>query len=464
MNTKLSLFFGFVLLYTYSFSQNSAPSYPKIGDTIQDYVFTNIINHDKKTLSISDFRGQWLVLDAWNRFCGGCIESFSAMNKLQKNFQGKARVVMLGSYLSGKKIEDDSALTRKVFLDKLKKLKLDHLTSVFDSTIIDKYDIPGFPHIILVDPKGVIVAKMRKIDSTVLSEFINGGSPHYVYRRSKSETSGYIYDVNKPLLTNGANSNGGVDTTFAYRSLMMYYNPKIQGNVISGFKGHSPSDTLPKSNKAEIFGYELTDMLRIAHTGYAYWGDDDTLHKMIYPTIVIDSSDARIRQLFKHYSLYAYSLITPPALSDVPTRMKFLKQDLERFFQIETKLEKRDMLVYKFIVRDSVKLNKFRSKTQRKYLQSFGVSDGFDAVNIDVLGLIQQSDIGWHLARLAQTSYSDAPPLRDETNINFGLDVKFRADQEDMNSIIREFNRMGLDLVKTTEKINCIVVKNQQEK
>ncbi len=75
--------------------QKKERSYPVIGDTLQNVVFTDLINHNKGTLSLSEYKGKWIILDIWGIGCVACIRSFPRMDSLARAFEGKAKVVIV---------------------------------------------------------------------------------------------------------------------------------------------------------------------------------------------------------------------------------------------------------------------------------------------------------------------------------------------------------------------------------
>lgn len=65
----------------------------KIGDKVPDLLIAKIINNDKRTAKISDFKNQLLILDFWDTYCGSCIEALPKLDSMQRKFGNKTKIL-----------------------------------------------------------------------------------------------------------------------------------------------------------------------------------------------------------------------------------------------------------------------------------------------------------------------------------------------------------------------------------
>lgn len=91
-----------------------------------------------------DTSNKFILIDFWATWCGPCKQAIPEMNKYSKLF--KDRLVVIG-------ISDESKRTIK----KMKSPVMEYF-SAYDtkSRLYKKYKIKGIPHVVLIDPKGVV--------------------------------------------------------------------------------------------------------------------------------------------------------------------------------------------------------------------------------------------------------------------------------------------------------------------
>lgn len=101
-----------------------------------------------KMVSLSDFRGQWVVLDFWGSWCGWCVKGFPALKEAYNKYGDK--IVVIG--IDWNESEAD-------WRNGVKEHQLPWL-NVYngnDKALYEAYNIQGFPTKAIINPEGYLV-------------------------------------------------------------------------------------------------------------------------------------------------------------------------------------------------------------------------------------------------------------------------------------------------------------------
>ena len=84
----------------------------KIGDTVPEEAWSapmQVINHpeNKKTITLSEHKDQLVLLDFWATWCASCLKNFPKMHDLEKQFEGRIKIIPI--------TEENSAVLNKFF-------------------------------------------------------------------------------------------------------------------------------------------------------------------------------------------------------------------------------------------------------------------------------------------------------------------------------------------------------------
>ncbi|MDE7402879.1 MAG: TlpA family protein disulfide reductase [Muribaculaceae bacterium] len=103
---------------------------------------------DGKQVSLSDFRGKWVVLDFWGSWCGWCIKGFPALKEAYKKYGDK--IVVIGI---------DCNEAESEWREGVKKHQIPwlNLYNGNDTKIYQDYKIEGFPTKAIINPEGKLV-------------------------------------------------------------------------------------------------------------------------------------------------------------------------------------------------------------------------------------------------------------------------------------------------------------------
>ena len=180
---KRAILFAGALILLHSLSaQTQTVFFPTIGKPCPDITLKNIKYYNKTEAKISEFRGKWLMLDIWERLCGGCIEVLPNRSKNRKEFKDKLEVIAVGvaSALSPfpSEYENERKKTEKLFAQLVKKDTLD-LPCSFNVDLGVQWDVGSVPYVVIIDPKGIVREITYNVPHDKLDSLLKGFSPHF---------------------------------------------------------------------------------------------------------------------------------------------------------------------------------------------------------------------------------------------------------------------------------------------
>lgn len=154
-NTKYSrMFVGEIVrmkAYQDDKAKKEAESNVAVGKVAPDFTLYDV---NKKEVSLSSFKGKYVLLDFWASWCGPCRTESPNMVKLYKKLKSD-KFEILSVSLDG---------NDKLWKEAIKKDKLGDWVHVSDlmqwnSPVVSLYNITGIPATVIISPEGVVLAK-----------------------------------------------------------------------------------------------------------------------------------------------------------------------------------------------------------------------------------------------------------------------------------------------------------------
>ncbi len=121
-----------------------------------------------KDVSLSDFRGKWVILDFWGSWCGWCIKGMPKLKEAYKEYAGKVEVIGIDC--------NESEADWRAGVAKYE-LPWVNVYNPKSSNLLQEYMIQGFPTKVIVNPAGNIADITIGEDPTFyskLSKLVNG--------------------------------------------------------------------------------------------------------------------------------------------------------------------------------------------------------------------------------------------------------------------------------------------------
>src|SRR5690554_1257987 len=189
----LTLFIAISPLFSL-FATTDTVNYPRIGEKCPDFLLTGVEQFDKAEVTLDDFKGKWLILDFWGEYCVACIRAFPKMNKIQQTFSNNVQVLFIGIPYK------DPNTIKNLYESHRKKLNL-QIPIVFDNNLADQFAVRTYPHLVVVDPEGIVRYITLSLSKENVQDIIDGKEVTLTRKYNAAEERPYdAYDREVPFL------------------------------------------------------------------------------------------------------------------------------------------------------------------------------------------------------------------------------------------------------------------------
>jgi thiol-disulfide isomerase/thioredoxin len=416
----------------------------QVGKPIPEFVLTEITHFEKSFASNKDFQGKWLFIDFWFSGCAACILSFPKVSELQKEFKSELNWVLVG--LTNARYGDSRKLYEKLRV----KRGLD-MPAAYDSLLARIWGVPSYPHIIMIDPTGIVrhVTSGRDITKEKIQALITG-QPVKFYSKDENQTP----FVAPPIIGTSASVS---TNSLLYQSAITKWNGEKQST------GYEIDRFIDYKIYQEEELYKLAMVPLYAMYNYAYigkWNWDFTntkYHGIYYPLPILELADTT---LFDHdftnqvgKGTYNYALKLPPSEITKERLMTCMQQDLKRAFNYSASLEERDIPVLKLTATPEAKAN-LKTKGGKRFLPRESSAAGITMRNVEPYHL--EGLLGFYL------NYEKVIII-NETGVTGNIDFSIDADMTNLNDMTRELQKQGLTLTKGTKKMKVVVIRDSDK-
>lgn len=138
------------------------PETAEKGDYMVD---TDLYDLEGKVHRIADYLGRYILLDIWQQYCVGCVESMSYMQKVEKRNADKLVLMTIS-------VDDEDGWRRPWFVWKTPVAGLNFWDKDGITGLFLRYGSDRFPYYVLISPEGIVLEKCG-IDTleTVLEKY-----------------------------------------------------------------------------------------------------------------------------------------------------------------------------------------------------------------------------------------------------------------------------------------------------
>jgi len=413
--------------------------YPTVGRKMPEIEINHIKYFNKSSVNSNDFKGKWVVFDFWNRTCGTCVARFPKVNSLNEKYGDRMQFLLVG-------LQDDINLIQPMF-DKFKaRLKLT-IPCAFDSAIFKRLDIGPCPHIVIVDPNGIVRGVTSNINEDNVKDLLAGRSTNLetTYFRSSEVGVNKKIDLAKPLLVNG---NGGTDSGFLYRSLIFPWDPSFSYHLDFDLKW------VVKQNLFQLTGITLNRLYNYGFIGKYGLSPNDPEYYEFRRDPIIEMKDSIKFQKDPDPAtgrgFYCFSLSFKKGEMSVERLKSLIKSNVDNFFGLESSIEKRQSRYWSLICTSDSSRERLKARnSDSSYIRGLPHAS-FTAKNIPVLKLIYKIYSG------AYPEY----PIFNDTGINGNIDLTMDCILTSLEDVKRALRENGLDLVLKEREMKAIVIRD----
>jgi thiol-disulfide isomerase/thioredoxin len=449
---RLSYLMGLLLICSFWVQAQDLNEVAKplnIGDVIPDITIDNIQNYRTSQLKFSELRGKVVILDFWSVTCAGCIKQFPKLEALQKKFGDRLQILLVNKE-SKDKIQNEF-FNRRIFNPSYRNAAV-NLPSISSDRLLHKL----FPHVLI--PHEVWIDASGKVMAFTDGESVTGKNVQNVldgYFDLPLKKDLLSYQRQDPLLPQIIDSN---------RNRLQYYSCLIRG--VSGllpslrYKIDSASNrfimtrsTIPilmLYSEALSKGSGFADPYKHSYFDY---GKRVILEVADRSRYIYDSS-MRYNKWFEE-NCYAYEMVIP--LEQKEDRYSYIVNDLNRYFGINGRIEKRKMRCLS-IVRTSTR-EKFKYVRETNYL---GAQRWLDTSNV-----FHFRSTTFKVFRMTLSDHNKNHPLpiTDDTGYNGFIQMDIVSPLNDITALRMELrSKYDLDIVEKVKEVDVMILTEKRYK
>jgi thiol-disulfide isomerase/thioredoxin len=152
----------FLLLALLQLKAQSTSPLPKPAPVLH---FSKILNFEKTSAKLTDFKSKVVILDFWATWCAPCLESFPHLEALQKQFGSDLQIITITN-------ESEERILK--FLQK-RPLSLPVVLDA-DRKLATEFPHRTIPHTIVIDKQGMVsaITNPKELTTPLVQKVVDG--------------------------------------------------------------------------------------------------------------------------------------------------------------------------------------------------------------------------------------------------------------------------------------------------
>jgi thiol-disulfide isomerase/thioredoxin len=376
-----------------------------------------------------------IIFDFFATHCVPCLKSLPEFEQLQKRFKDKIQIIVVSS---------EPLEKVKSFLKKRNLLSSTSLPFLGSDTILQKmFPHIGVPHEVWVDKNGVVraITDQQYVNEQNITDMLSGVEINWtvkndevefdrtkttLFSASTTEMNGLIFYSGFTPYVSGA-KKGEYYLTDSTNSVKRYnqYNQSLLVLYTTAFNTPAPS-TFFNNPKRCVF--EVKDLSRFIYNDNAEYRND-----------------------WQHKNWYCYEAVHPITVTDNQLKAK-LKQDLDFYFNLDCRLEKRTIpcLILRQINSDtSLTLTKYTLPLSKLV---FNKTYSYTQYNETISSFVRKLNTDKELSVL--------PLIINETKLfrSFDMELDLGTDVNNISAWKSALNGYGLDIMLEERELSMLVI------
>lgn len=419
-------------------AQSNEENYPIVGRVCPDFYLNEIDYYSKNHARLQDFRSKWLVLDFWTKGCVSCVQSFPKINRLQDEFKDEIQFLLVA--------KNDLKFNKgiKQMFERFRLQQNLKLSIAYDSLLFKQFGVQIVPHIVIVDPSGIVraVTYSEDVNSGNLKALLTGAMPFFKAKDNVFQASQMRHiSMDSIFSDNHVLKEVNELNDFRYKSELSAWNRDMPIWIATRIQNER------SRWRFNATAMSLLRLYNIAYLGRTDWPIGDSLYFSFwrYPILELKDSSAFDCDFMTGRGYYNYSLIVPKAVASKAYMQWAMQCDLKKYFQFDVAIEKRMMPHWKLGA--SPKCN----------LQTTG---GPSSIKGDHSGYVFRNVSVDEILKVIWSYHQTEPPFIDSTGIMGNIDISIHAIMTDLNDLRCVLTESGLTLILDKREISVVVIKD----
>ena len=430
-----------LLVFCFFYSSHCLGQELAIGDRCPEVQLVNYANDEIKSFSLSDLRSKLIILDFWGTGCTSCLKAFPKIDSLQKEFGKEIQFIL---------VNKESPDSTRRFFAKRNKIKVPDVPMVMgDSILHTLFPHLFIPHHVWLDSNSFVNYVTEGYNATEknIRYFLEG---KYLQLSLKRD----IVIEDDLLMSRIPDWKKNVE----YYTALSHCIPGLDlGNSITSTNGSRDA------NRILLNCCSITQLFQVA------FSERNRFNLEPSNTIILEVTDKmkyaipkdadKLAEWYKERSYY-YELLIPPGKSK--DLFKTMQKDLQSFFDVDARVEKRKIKCLLLITKGS--LDKLKTKGAKPATNFWRMSD--DSVRYlknqpfdQIVSWLSRIPIGLNLS----TPFINL--VKFTGNVDFEIKASiFNADHFNLPGLSKALQQYGLDLVERVYLTDVLVISDKKKK